>query len=70
MGMTVKELFGNLNRNYTDYNVYMRDINTSTEHHNGVDTIMENDDLYNDWKNATVLSWSVVSDEFVLTVQK
>lgn len=68
--MTVKEFFANLNRIVADYNVYMRDISSSTEHRNSVNTLMENEDLYDDWKDATILSWCVVDNEFVLTVQK
>lgn len=68
--MTVKEFFANLNRIVTDYNVAMRDISSNTEHHNSVNTLVENEDLYNDWKNATILSWYVIDNEFVLTVQK
>lgn len=54
--MTVKEFFANLNCKVVDYNVYMRDISSSTAHCNSVNTLMENEDLYNDWKNATILS--------------
>lgn len=68
--MTVKEFFTNLNRIVADYNVYMRDISSSTEHRNSVNMLMENEDLYNDWKNATIWSWCVIDNEFVLTVQK
>lgn len=68
--MTVKEFFANLNRTITNYNVYMRDISSSTEHHNSVNTLMENEDLYNDWKNAAIRLWCVIDNEFVLTVQK
>ena len=68
--MTVKEFFTNLNRIVADYNVYMGDISSNTEHRNSVNTLIENEDLYNDWKNATILSWYVIENEFVLTVQK
>jgi SHS2 domain-containing protein len=68
--MTVKEFFDNLNCIVADYNVYMRDISSNTEHRNSVNTLMENEDLYNDWKNAMILSWYVIENEFVLTVQK
>jgi len=68
--MTVREFFANLNRIVANYNVAMRDVSSSTEHRNSVNTLMENEDLYNDWKNATILSWYVVDNEFVLTVQK
>lgn len=68
--MTVREFFANLNRIVADYNVDMRDILSSTQHRNSVNTLMENEDLYNDWKNATILSWYVIDNEFVLTVQK
>lgn len=68
--MTVKELFAKLNRIVADYNVYMRDISSSTEHRNSVNTLIENEDLYNDWKDATIWSWSVVENEFVLTVER
>lgn len=69
--MTVKEFFANLNCIVADYNVYMRDdIPSSTEYRNSVNTLMENEDLYNDWKNATIWSWYVIDNEFVLTVQK
>jgi len=68
--MTVKEFFANLNRIFTNYNVDMRDISSSTEHRNSINTLMENEDLYNDWKNATILSWYVIDNEFVLIVQK
>ena len=68
--MTVKEFFTNLNRIVADYNVYMGDISSNTEHRNSVNTLIENEDLYNDWKNATILSWYVIENEFVLTVLK
>ena len=68
--MTVKEFFTNLNRIVANYNVYMRDISSSTAHRNSVNTLMENEDLYNDWKNATIWSWYVIDNEFVLTVRK
>lgn len=68
--MTVKEFFANLNRIFTNYDVDMRDISSSTEHRNSINTLMENEDLYNDWKNATIWSWYVIDNEFVLIVQK
>jgi hypothetical protein len=67
--MTVKEFFANLNR-IADYNVYIRDISSNTEQHNSVNALMENEDLYNDWKDATILSWCVIDNEFIMTVQK
>ena len=68
--MTVKEFFANPNRIVANYNVYMRDISSNTEQHNSVNALMENEDLYNDWKDATILSWCVINNEFVMTVQK
>lgn len=68
--MTVEEFFVNLNRIVADYNVHMRDISSSTEHRNSVNTLMENEDLYNDWKNADVLMWNVCDNEIVIIVSK
>lgn len=68
--MTVKEFFENLNCIIADYNVCMIDMSNSTEHRNSVNTLMENEDLYNDWKNATIWAWYIIDNEFIMTVQK
>lgn len=69
--MKVREFFENYNTVFVnDIMVYIHDVRTNTAHSNRLKTIMENADLYNDWKNATIYSWSLVGKEFVFTVEK
>lgn len=66
--MKVRELFANINLLWSgDFTAEIHNTTTNTRAEYTVKQLVENDNLYTEWKNLEVGCWSVIEKTFVIT---